>query len=42
MPPLTAEGEARLVRAMATRFTDGEGMTLAEAIDTRDQLLALA
>jgi len=27
---------------MAARFTDGKGMTLAEAIDTRDQLLALA
>ena len=42
LPPLSTEGEARLTRAMATRFTDGEGMTLAEAIDTRDQLLALA
>ena len=42
VPSLTPEGEARLARAMATRFTDGEGMTLAEAIDTRDQLLALA
>ncbi len=43
LPALSAEGEARLGRAMAARFTDGEGgMTLAEAIDTRDQLLALA
>ena len=39
---LGADGDARLARAMAARFTDGEGMTLAEAIDTRDQLLALA
>ncbi|MEO5641271.1 MAG: beta-N-acetylhexosaminidase [Sphingomicrobium sp.] len=39
---LSAEGEARLARAMAARCTDGEGMSLAEAIDTRDQLLALA
>ena len=42
LPLLSTEGEARLTRAMATRFTDGEGMTLAEAIETRDQLLALA
>jgi len=42
VPAMTAEGDARLTRAMATRFTGGEGMTLAEAIDTRDQLLALA
>ena len=41
VPALTAEGEGRLARAMATRFVDGEGMTIAEAIDTRDQLLAL-
>jgi len=39
---LSPESEARLARAMAARFTDGEGMSLAEAIDTRDQLLALA
>jgi len=42
LPALTAEGEARLARAMAARFTDGEGMSLAEAIETRDTLLALA
>ena len=41
LPALTAEGEARLARAMAARFTDGEGMSLAEAIETRDTLLAL-
>ncbi|WP_309610321.1 beta-N-acetylhexosaminidase [Sphingomonas sp.] len=39
---LGTDGDARLARAMAARFTDGEGMTLAEAIDTRDELLALA
>jgi beta-N-acetylhexosaminidase len=39
---LSPEGEARLARAMTARFTDGEGMSFAEAIDTRDQLLALA
>ena len=42
VPPLSADGEARLARAMATRVTDEQGMTLAEAIETRDQLLALA
>ena len=38
---LGADGDARLARAMAARFTDGEGMTLADAIGTRDKLLAL-
>ncbi|MEO7786785.1 MAG: beta-N-acetylhexosaminidase [Sphingomicrobium sp.] len=42
LPGLSDEGEARLTRAMASRLPDGDGMTLAEAIDTRDQLLALA
>lgn len=41
-PALSAEGEERLARAMATRTPDEAGMTLAEAIDTRDRLLALA
>lgn len=40
-PGLSAEGEARLARAMAARFVDGEGPDLAEAIATRDTLLAL-
>ena len=42
VPGLTDEAEARLARAMATRFTDGEGMSFADAVETRDQLLALA
>ena len=41
VPAMTAEADARLARAMSARFPGGEGMTLAEAIDTRDQLLAL-
>ena len=39
---LTADGEARLARAMAARFIGGEGPALDEAIATRDTLLALA
>ncbi|MEO6247821.1 MAG: beta-N-acetylhexosaminidase [Sphingomicrobium sp.] len=39
---LTSEAQERLGRAMDTRATSGEGMSLAEAIETRDQLLALA
>ncbi|MCA1653197.1 MAG: beta-hexosaminidase [Sphingomonadales bacterium] len=42
VPALTGEGEARLARAMAARFTDGDGPNLGEAIATRDTLLALA
>ena len=40
--PLSPKAETRLARAMAAGVTDDKGMTLAEAIDTRDQLLALA
>jgi beta-N-acetylhexosaminidase len=42
LPPLSDESQRRLERAMATCSTAAAGMTLAEAIDTRDQLLALA
>ncbi len=42
IPPLSPGGHARLARAMAARFTDGEGMSMAEAVQTRDTLLALA
>jgi beta-N-acetylhexosaminidase len=42
VPPLDAESEARLARAMATTLTDGdEGQTFEEAIANRDVLLAL-
>ena len=39
---LSDKAQARLARAMAARVTDDAGMSLAEAIDTRDQLMALA
>jgi beta-N-acetylhexosaminidase len=39
---LSSEGDARLTRAMTARIADSGGMSLAEAIETRDQLLALA
>lgn len=42
LPPLGPEGEARLARAMATRYTASDGPDLAEATATRDTLLALA
>ena len=42
VPAISAEGEARLSRAMATRFTTNGGMDFAEAVATRDALLALA
>ena len=38
---LSAEGEARLARAMATILTDDEGPDLAQVIAKRDALLAL-
>ena len=38
---LTAEGEARLARAMAMRFTPDDEMDFAEAVAKRDALLAL-
>jgi beta-N-acetylhexosaminidase len=43
VPPMTAEGEARLARAMAaTRVDSDDGPEFAEALANRDALLALA
>jgi beta-N-acetylhexosaminidase len=39
---ISAEGEARLARAMAMRFTPNDEMDFAEAVAKRDALLALA
>ena len=41
VPAISAEGEARLSRAMAMRFTSDAGMDFAEAVAKRDALLAL-
>ena len=41
VPEISAEGEARLSRAMAMRFTPDDEMDFAEAIAKRDALLAL-
>jgi beta-N-acetylhexosaminidase len=41
-PELSAEGEARLARAMAITFTPDESLSFADAIAKRDALLALA
>jgi beta-N-acetylhexosaminidase len=41
VPPISAEGEARLARAMAVTMLDHEGPNMAEALEKRDQLLAL-
>lgn len=41
VPAMSAQGEARLERAMATA-TQRDGPSFAEAVDKRDQLLALA
>jgi beta-N-acetylhexosaminidase len=42
VPAMTSEGEARLSRAMAATMRKAQGMDLAEAIATRDALLAQA
>ena len=42
VPGLSAEGEARLARAMAATMIENEGMDFAAAIATRDTLLAEA
>ena len=42
VPAMSEEGEARLARAMATTRRELEGADFAEAIATRDALLALA
>src|SRR5689334_1181215 len=41
VPPLSAEGEARLARAMATTMLESDGPDFAESIARRDTLLAL-
>ena len=41
IPLLSSEGEARLARAMAMRFTPDDEMEFAEAVAKRDALLAL-
>jgi beta-N-acetylhexosaminidase len=41
VPSLSSEAEARLVRAMAMRFTPDDEMDFAEAVAKRDALLAL-
>ena len=41
VPAISAEGEARLSRAMAMRFTPDDEMDFAEAVAKRDALLAL-
>ena len=40
VPAMTPDGEARLARAMATILVEDEGADLAEALATRDALLA--
>jgi len=40
VPALSADGEARLARAMATTLTDDDGPSLEEALAKRDALLA--
>jgi len=42
VPPLSADSEARLARAMATTLTDDDGPSLEEALAKRDALLAIA
>jgi beta-N-acetylhexosaminidase len=42
VPAMTAEGDARLARAMAATMLEPEGPGFAEAIAKRDTLLALA
>jgi len=41
VPALSADGEARLARAMALTFTPQDGMDFAGAVEKRDALLAL-
>jgi beta-N-acetylhexosaminidase len=42
VPPMGADGEARLARAMATTMMDDDGPDFAEVVAKRDSLLALA
>ena len=41
VPAMTAEGDARLARAMAVTLVDGDGPDFAEAVAQRDALLAM-
>jgi beta-N-acetylhexosaminidase len=41
VPAMSAEGEARLARAMATVLVEDEGIDFVEAVAKRDALLAL-
>jgi beta-N-acetylhexosaminidase len=41
VPPMSAEGEARLARAMATVLVEDDGIDFADAVAKRDALLAL-
>jgi beta-N-acetylhexosaminidase len=41
VPAMSAEGEARLARAMATTLVEDDGPDLAAVVDKRDTLLAL-
>ena len=41
VPPMSADGEARLARAMAITMHEPEGPSFAESVATRDALLAL-
>ena len=41
VPAMTAEGDARLARAMAVTMVDGDGPDFAEAVAKRDALLAV-
>jgi beta-N-acetylhexosaminidase len=41
LPAMSAEGEARLARAMATVLVEDDGIDFAEAVAKRDALLAL-
>jgi len=42
VPAMSAEGEARLVRAMQSAADEPQGLDFAQALETRDRLLALA
>ncbi|HEY6048686.1 MAG TPA: beta-N-acetylhexosaminidase [Sphingomicrobium sp.] len=42
VPAMSAEGEARLARAMASTMIEPDGLDFAEEIEKRDSLLALA
>jgi len=41
VPAMSAEGDARLARAMALTMVDGDGPDFAESVAKRDTLLAM-